>query len=642
MSNQIDELLNMPEPGGTLPILPDGLGPAPEPSGEPRATTGGSQIDETVPVFGQPTTQSVRDNFATAKTEITALMQATQGGPFIPVSGGHFTGPVYLFNDPTDVMMPVTLGYFDAHGGGGSGGGGIPEAPSDGKFYTRSQGAWVPGVALSGGALAQMTGELLLFANPTSALGATPKQYVDAIGTTATGAVRRSGDTMTGLLVLSADPAAALGAVTKQYADAGLALKAPIASPTFTGVCTFSGGRNIISAPSGPSLTLYDTTASRPCFGIVNTGGLLGIGLANPGTGNPTGTPFATMDQNGNWLFSTRINVTGGRLISSSATTSPSIALNDTRYSSAFGFWTTNNVLGIGIVDAAGSPSSALSSMDASGNWNMNGGVSAQGGFATPLGVSALNVTATSGIFTPGGAVITQAAAGGWQWNTGAGGYTFVCQPATDPVFYFAGPGGTILSIFSGGTITVPVTVNCAGVQCGGSLNSVNVFATAQVRGDNFLATNFMNTANGIQYGIGLGALYALRWDGSGLYCYVNTYGYIAIGPVSSEVIKRDIQPVTDYDALTPINAIPFYSYQAPDGPLDDSGAWKEAALYECGWLAQDLETLIPNSVDRLQHQEDDSAPDALFPQWQPILSYAVRAIQQLTERIAALEGARR
>jgi hypothetical protein len=43
--------------------------------------------------------------------------------------------------------------------------------------------------------------------------------------------IAKAGDTMTGLLLLSADPSAALGAATKQYVD----LKAPIASPVFTG-----------------------------------------------------------------------------------------------------------------------------------------------------------------------------------------------------------------------------------------------------------------------------------------------------------------------------------------------------------------------------------------------------------------------
>jgi len=46
--------------------------------------------------------------------------------------------------------------------------------------------------------------------------------------------VAKTGDTMSGLLVLSADPSAALGAATKQYVDSKVG-GAPINSPTFTG-----------------------------------------------------------------------------------------------------------------------------------------------------------------------------------------------------------------------------------------------------------------------------------------------------------------------------------------------------------------------------------------------------------------------
>lgn len=366
MSSQTDELLNMPGPGGGLPIL--STTPA------PLATPPTSSIDPTIPVFGQPTTQSVRDNFATAATEITALMQATQGGPFMPIAGGHFSGPMYLYNDPTDVMMPVTLGYFNAHGGGGSGGGGIPEAPADGRYYTRSQGAWVPGVALPGGSLSQMAGELLLAANPTSALGATPKQYVDAIATTANAAVPLAGGTMTGLLILSGDPAAALGAATKQYVDAADALRAPINNPTFTGIMTTTGGRIIVTTSNAPSLTLNNTTFNSPVFGLANSGNLFQIGIANAATGNLTGT-LAMMDNAGNWTFGGRINATSGRLIASSSN-NPSIALNNTGGGGQiWGLWSASSgTLAMGRTDANGTPgASPLAQLDTAGNLSLNG-----------------------------------------------------------------------------------------------------------------------------------------------------------------------------------------------------------------------------------------------------------------------------
>jgi len=86
--------------------------------------------------------------------------------------------------------------------------------------------------------------------------------------------VRLDGDTMTGLLVLSADPSAALGAATKQYVD----VKAPLASPTFTGTVTI---------PSGASISGYLTSA---------TAASTYAPLASPAlTGTPT-VPTAAVD----------------------------------------------------------------------------------------------------------------------------------------------------------------------------------------------------------------------------------------------------------------------------------------------------------------------------------------------------------
>ena len=62
-----------------------------------------------------------------------------------------------------------------------------------------------------------MTGFLTLNADPTAALHAATKQYVD--GLTGGNFVDVSGDTMTGFLTLNADPTAALHAATKQYVD---------------------------------------------------------------------------------------------------------------------------------------------------------------------------------------------------------------------------------------------------------------------------------------------------------------------------------------------------------------------------------------------------------------------------------------
>jgi hypothetical protein len=100
-----------------------------------------SNIDPTIPIYGSPTTLSVRNNFSTAKTEITAIQATLAPGPFTPLTGGTLTGPLVLANDPTSAMMAATRGYVDSHSTGG--GGGIQDAIADGTYYGRRNGAWV-------------------------------------------------------------------------------------------------------------------------------------------------------------------------------------------------------------------------------------------------------------------------------------------------------------------------------------------------------------------------------------------------------------------------------------------------------------------------------------------------------------------
>jgi hypothetical protein len=72
-----------------------------------------SQIDPTQPPEGQPTTQGVRDNFATAASEITALQADTEGAPFMPLSGGQMVGSLMLNNDPGAAREAASKQYVD-------------------------------------------------------------------------------------------------------------------------------------------------------------------------------------------------------------------------------------------------------------------------------------------------------------------------------------------------------------------------------------------------------------------------------------------------------------------------------------------------------------------------------------------------
>lgn len=110
-----------------------------------------SNIDPTKPVYGSPTTESVRNNFLIAKNEITSLENKTTEAPFLPIAGGYMTGAITLPDNPLNAYEAATKLYVDTHigSGGGSGGGGIPEAPLDGNTYGRQYANWNRVIAAS-------------------------------------------------------------------------------------------------------------------------------------------------------------------------------------------------------------------------------------------------------------------------------------------------------------------------------------------------------------------------------------------------------------------------------------------------------------------------------------------------------------
>ncbi len=90
-----------------------------------------------------------------------------------------------------------------------------------------------------------MTGPLVLSGNATLALGAVPKQQLDAINTSLSsgiaGKLSITGGTMTGPITLSGAPTVALHAATKAYVDSVDAANVNKAGDTMTGALTLSG-----------------------------------------------------------------------------------------------------------------------------------------------------------------------------------------------------------------------------------------------------------------------------------------------------------------------------------------------------------------------------------------------------------------
>jgi len=123
-----------------------------------------------------------------------------------------------------------------------------------------------------------MTGALTLSGNPTTALGAATKQYVDAIGT---GTLPVTGGTLTGALTLAADPTAALQPATKQYVDShtsallpltGGTLSGALMAPTLTSVGTATIGGGLQAATLGVAQSGSQTTAQPAQINLVRNG----------------------------------------------------------------------------------------------------------------------------------------------------------------------------------------------------------------------------------------------------------------------------------------------------------------------------------------------------------------------------------
>ena len=229
-----------------------------------------SAIDVTVPVFGNPTTQSVRDNFSRAKSEIEGLEASkaprTDLANYLRLAGGTLTGLLTLSGNPTADLHAATKSYVDH----------------------------APFLPLAGGTL---TGPLVLAADPTTAAGAATRRYVDASAEAITNAANArflplAGGVLSGPLLLIGDPTEPLGAANKHYVDdqisqvAGIteapqdgsvygrynrtwARALPISGGTLTGDLSV-GGAIQSNAQDGIVLVAPEGTAARYTAHLVN------------------------------------------------------------------------------------------------------------------------------------------------------------------------------------------------------------------------------------------------------------------------------------------------------------------------------------------------------------------------------------
>jgi hypothetical protein len=117
-----------------------------------------------------------------------------------------------------------------------------------------------------------MTGALVLAANPTTPLQASPKQYVDM---QAAAALPVAGGTMTGKLTLASGPTDSLQAATKEYVDTQISTVLPRSGGIMTGLLALSGDPVASSQAATKHYVDNQVLTSLPTTGGAMTGALM-------------------------------------------------------------------------------------------------------------------------------------------------------------------------------------------------------------------------------------------------------------------------------------------------------------------------------------------------------------------------------
>lgn len=323
-------------------------------------------------------------------------------------------------------------------------------------------------LSLAGG---NLTGSLILFADPSSSMEAATKNYVDSF-------LSLSGGTLTGNLILAADPTSSMQATTKNYVDnlfAGIQFieqAANVASTANVNISSAPSSLDGVAGVSGTSRWLLknQSTASQNGVYLFNgTGSALtrttdtstGIQLANKTIPVSSGTTQADT-----WWTVTNDTIT----IGSTAITIVQTAGSGT-YTNGTGITLTGNVFSIG--------SAAITNAMLAGSIsNANLANSTISGIA--LGGTLANLTATDATLTFSG-TYTGGTARSIGLNLGnANSWTAVqtITNTTGPQLTVAydGTHNSTFSVSSAGTLTIGAT---AGISMGtATINSLIVATT--------------------------------------------------------------------------------------------------------------------------------------------------------------------
>ena len=167
--------------------------------------------------------------------------------------------------------------------------------------------------------------------------------------------------------------------------------------------------------------------------------------------------------------------------------------------------------------------------------------------------------------------------------------------------------------------------------------NSVAVTGNVSATADLFCA------GTGVVYSnIGTNG-FAFRWNGANAYLRVDNSIEIGIQPLSDERLKADIAPST-FDCLAAVLATPLFQFRwktlGETSDLETATVAEDAPLVPIGFVAQRQQEVFPASV--IPGGDTGRSAGGATTMWQmdhnALCAALFGAIQQLTERVAALE----
>lgn len=203
--------------------------------------------------------------------------------------------------------------------------------------------------------------------------------------------------------------------------------------------------------------------------------------------------------------------------------------------------------------------------------------------------------------------------------------------PSINCPTFFSNPTFTGTVYFHGGA-TYFGTGNQSAFDSAGYLNvgnSVNISTNLGVGGGCTIGGN-CSMGEIITAGVDAGSAKGLKWDG-GATLWQEFVGATLVYSVTAnwcdERLKSEIKPVT-VDALEQLKKVEMVSYTVENKDMDPPSSPKH---YDIGFTAQRTKPHVPDAII-----ETEQGP---FLDHVPMIAYLVKAVQQLTSKVEALEA---